>query len=76
VEYIQHTKTGSAPLATGEGRWTILWTAPPAATGPIRFDAAANAANDDASPLGDFVYTASVSSAAPPALKARAAPQR
>jgi hypothetical protein len=36
--------------------WTVEWEAPPAG-GAVIFHAAANAANDDSSPLGDFIYT-------------------
>lgn len=61
VQYIQHTKTG-AQAALGRGRWTIYWTAPATATDPIVFHVAANASNDDASPLGDFIYTTAVTS--------------
>jgi hypothetical protein len=55
VQYIQHTAAGSLPTA-GEARWTVLWTAPER-QGLILFHAAANAANGDDSPLGDFIYT-------------------
>lgn len=57
VEYIQHTKTGSLAPHDGEQRWSVTWTAPTAANGPVQFNIAANASNDDASPLGDFIYT-------------------
>jgi len=61
VQYIQHTDVGSA-LSRGEGRWTTLWTAPIDGSGPVAFHVAANAANDDASPLGDFIYTTTATS--------------
>jgi hypothetical protein len=39
------------------GRWTFRWTAPADAPGrAVVFHVAANAANDDDSPLGDFIY--------------------
>lgn len=60
VEYIQHTKTGSTPPRTGEQRWTLDWEAPLAAPAAVIFSIAANAANDDNSPLGDFIYTAEI----------------
>ena len=67
IQYIQHTKLGSDLAGPNEGRWTISWTAPSPAAGRIVFHVAGNAANDDASPLGDFIYTMSrFSSAAPP----------
>ena len=59
IQYIQHTKLGSDLAGPDEGRWTIYWTAPSPAVGRIIFHAAANAANDDESALGDFIYTAS-----------------
>jgi len=58
VQYIQHTKGGSLLATPGLGRWTFQWTAPSTAGfGPITFNVAANASNDDQSPLGDYVYT-------------------
>ena len=58
VQYIQHTKAGSRLAVAGQGRWTFRWVAPTDSTaGPIVFNVAANASNDDASPLGDYVYT-------------------
>ena len=59
VVYAQQTKTGSAPPVKGAARWEVEWTAPaPGRAGAILFHVAANAANGDASPLSDFVYTA------------------
>ena len=62
VQYIQHTKTGSAAATRGMLRWTFTWIAPAAshdASRAVEFDLAGNASNDDASPLGDFVYVLS-----------------
>jgi hypothetical protein len=57
VQYIQHTKAGSRFGTSGQGRWTFRWQAPDDATaGPIIFNVAANASNDDNSPLGDYIY--------------------
>jgi hypothetical protein len=59
VFYAQQTKAGSAAPVKGAARWEVEWTAPAAGrAGPILFHVAANAANGDASPLSDFVYTA------------------
>jgi len=59
VRYIEHTARGT-DLSGDAGRWIVRWTAP-AGVGPSRgavaFNAAGNAANDDDSPLGDFIYT-------------------
>jgi hypothetical protein len=55
VRYAQHSSVGSRPAAPGSIEWELHWKAPIDA-GPIQFNVAANAANDDASPLGDFIY--------------------
>jgi hypothetical protein len=60
IQYIQHTKTGSQASPAGQDRWVLTWIAPPDGRAPVRFDVAANAANDDASPLGDFIYVKTV----------------
>jgi hypothetical protein len=62
VAYIEHTRTGTA-VADGSAHWVFRWTAPPAtaaAPGAVVFHVAANAANDDDSPLGDLIYAASI----------------
>ena len=58
VQYARHTYDGTRPDSAGAKRtsWRIEWTAP-ADGGEVVLHVAANAANDDASPLGDFVYT-------------------
>jgi hypothetical protein len=56
VSYIEHNLAGTA-LTGDAGHWIVRWTAPPTAAGPVSFDVAGNAANDDDSPLGDFIYT-------------------
>jgi hypothetical protein len=60
VSYIGHTLAGTA-ITTGASaaRWTFHWTAPAQPRGAVVFHVAANAANDDDSPLGDFIYTGS-----------------
>jgi hypothetical protein len=62
IRYAGHTEPGSRLSTPGAAEWPIVWTAP--AAGPVTFSAAANAADDDRSPLGDYVY----------ALERRAAP--
>jgi len=57
LQFIQHTLAGSRAAAAGANSWTIDWTAPSEAAGPIQFNAAGNASNNDDSPLGDFIYT-------------------
>ena len=60
VQYARHTFDGTRTDSAGVRRlsWRVEWTAP-ANGGEVAFHVAANAANDDASPLGDFVYTRS-----------------
>jgi hypothetical protein len=54
--FLSHTSRG-ADAEKSPARWEFEWTAPAAASGDILFHAAANASNDDASALGDFIYT-------------------
>jgi hypothetical protein len=56
IQYIQHTKAGSEARNLGESRWIVRWTAPHPAAGAVTFNAAANASDADASPLGDYIY--------------------
>jgi hypothetical protein len=44
-------------VAADTARWTVLWTAPESG-GEVRFNGAANAANQDDSQFGDYIYTA------------------
>ena len=55
LTFVQHNLAGSRVAATGANSWTIDWTAPPSAV-PIQFNVAANASNNDDSPLGDYIY--------------------
>ena len=57
VQYAHHTLDGTALAHPDAAAWTLEWTPPDTARGPVVFHAAANAANDDASAFGDFVYT-------------------
>lgn len=54
IHYIGHTEPGSRLAAPGAAEWPVVWTAP--ASGPVTFHISANAADDDRSPLGDYVY--------------------
>jgi hypothetical protein len=62
VEFLHHNAAGSIASPAGMISWTMQWIAPDAAAGPVQFNVAGNAANDDASPLGDYVYTEQVQS--------------
>lgn len=55
--FAQHTTAGTLAASRGTLEWTFEWTAPARASAPVQFNAAANASNDDASPLGDYIYT-------------------
>jgi hypothetical protein len=65
VLYARQTLEGAAPPARGEASWTVRWIAPEEAAGPVVFHAAANAANDDDSELGDAVHPAAARSESP-----------
>jgi hypothetical protein len=56
LTFVQHNLTGSRVSETGTNTWTVEWTAPPSPAGPIQFNVAANASNNDDSPLGDYIY--------------------
>ena len=55
VEYAHQTLDGATLTGPGVAEWTVEWTAPEA-EGGVAVHVAANAANDDASEFGDFVY--------------------
>jgi len=57
LKFVQHNLAGSRAATSGSNSWTLDWTAPSPAAAPIQFNAAGNAANDDDSPLGDYIYT-------------------
>ena len=59
IQYISHTGPGTQ-AGSAQGTWTFNWTAPATAVGAIRFGAAGNAANNNLSNSGDFIYTATV----------------
>jgi hypothetical protein len=64
LTFVQHNLAGSRvpAVSAGANSWTIEWTAPAAAAGPIQFNVAANASNNDDSPLGDYIYLKSARS--------------
>lgn len=55
-EYLQHTSEGRRDTDEGRISWQLAWQAPATAV-PVILNLAANAANDDLSALGDFIYT-------------------
>ena len=64
--FVQHNLAGSTAPVRGANSWTIEWTAPSPASGPVQFNAAGNASNNDDSPLGDFIYVQAARSAPAP----------
>jgi hypothetical protein len=62
LTFVQHNLAGSRPAIAGSNTWTIEWTAPSPAPAPVQFNVAANAANNDDSPLGDYIYVKMVRS--------------
>jgi hypothetical protein len=59
IAYIHHLYDGTVPVVPDTARWQIVWQAP-TRPGAVFFHVAANAANDDSSPLGDAIYTRTV----------------
>jgi hypothetical protein len=56
IDYITHTAEG-----TFSNVFEFTWAAPSTPVGEIVVNAAANAANGDASPVGDYIYSTSLS---------------
>lgn len=62
VQYLHHTHLRDDALPPDTARWTFVWTAPaasgpvPTAPAPVAVHLAANTANGDNSPLGDYLY--------------------
>jgi hypothetical protein len=56
LTFVQHNLMGSRVSETGTNTWTVEWTAPPAPAATVQFNVAANASNNDDSPLGDYIY--------------------
>jgi hypothetical protein len=56
LTFVQHNLAGSRVPATGSNTWSIDWTAPETPLAPVQFNVAANASNNDDSPLGDYIY--------------------
>jgi hypothetical protein len=63
LTFVQHNLTGSRAATTGANSWTVEWTAPTAPSAAVQFNVAANASNNDDSPLGDFIYVKTARSA-------------
>jgi hypothetical protein len=59
VQYAHHLRSGTMPVPPGVGSWIVEWTAPAAPLGSVVFHVAANASDDNDSPLGDYVFARS-----------------
>lgn len=59
VLFVQHTGPGSLALKPGSLLWSFAWRAP-SRQRDVVFHLTANAANDDASELGDHVYVQNI----------------
>ena len=64
LTFVQHNQIGSRTATPGANTWTMEWIAPPAAAGAVQFNVAANASNNDDSPLGDYIYLKAIRSVA------------
>ncbi len=59
-EFASHTAASTFDNRSGPVTWEIEWTPPSDDVGDVIFYAAANAANFDKTPQGDWIYTTSV----------------
>jgi|GEM_PF-1049338 len=64
-QYIEHTQIGTTATGASSRTWVISWTAPSTDIGTVSFWFAGNAANDDDTNQGDYIYTKHVSSDSP-----------
>jgi hypothetical protein len=62
LTFVQHNLLGSRVVTTGTNTWSIEWIAPSPASAPVQFNVAANASNNDDSPLGDYIYLKTIRS--------------
>ena len=56
IQYAHHSEVASLPSSRDEISWALRWIAPEFSVASVAFHVAANAGNDDASSLGDFIY--------------------
>ena len=62
-DYVKQTRTGTfSGTRDGPVTWTFDWTAPSTDVGEVTFYATGNAANNNGSTSGDYVYTTTASS--------------
>ncbi|HEX7123909.1 MAG TPA: choice-of-anchor V domain-containing protein [Gemmatimonadaceae bacterium] len=58
VQYAYHQRPGTQLVSRDTARWTLRWTAP-ARGGTVVFNVAGNAANEDDTQFGDYIYATS-----------------
>lgn len=63
--YLQHTTAGSTSTSNSSKTWRFDWIAPSTDVGPVNFYVAANAADANGNPLGDYIYTNTAQIGAP-----------
>ncbi|NOZ08410.1 MAG: hypothetical protein GXO91_05985 [FCB group bacterium] len=63
IIYLKHRSAGTFNGQPGGAVWEFEWTAPEAATGPVTFYTAGNAANGNFDNTGDYIYTTQATSA-------------
>jgi len=56
-QYGKHTLSGTSPGTTGSKTWTMQWQAPPVGTGTVTLYGMGNAANNNGTILGDYIYS-------------------
>jgi hypothetical protein len=56
-QYIEHTLLGTFPGTKNGHTWQVQWTAPSTDTGAVHLYVAGNAANNDGTDQGDYIYT-------------------
>lgn len=62
--YVKHNSSGThMGVVDGPVSWTTEWVAPAAGAGTVTLYAAGNTANANFNTIGDFIYTAAISSA-------------
>ena len=56
-DFLKHTSGGTFPGNPNGGTWNFQWVAPDAGMGTVTFYVAGNAANNNGSTSGDYIYT-------------------
>lgn len=59
-EFVTHVRASTSPGTSGGRTWEVEWNPPNTNVGPVVFFAAGNAANNNNTNAGDFIYTTSL----------------